>query len=137
MKYYSGKLIIHNETKEYDIDKYVSGHIVTMKFSVNFNNKRMYLSKSFLEQLLESKAVQKYIMNEVSDYISSNKEMIERAITKTLTIGTGPTVEVKVIGQFFYIKVYCSRNHKIEDCINAVNRKIKNQKTQEEILRGE
>lgn len=137
MGYYSGKFIIHNNTDDYKIDDYKKlGHIITFKFSANFNGTRLYLSNTLLKQLLDSNALQKFIIDDCSKYIKENQDLINASIKKTCTIENYPNIKIKVIGKYFFIEVYCGRNHSTDDCINAIKRKLSNEKTRDEILRG-
>lgn len=137
MSYYSGKLIIHNHTVSYGLGNNESmEHILTMKFSVNFNDNRLYLTNTFINQLLESKALQNFIVKEINKHIDNNIEEFNSRIKKICSIENNPTVKVNVIGKYFFIKLYCGRNHTKEDCIKAIKRKLASEKTAEEILRG-
>ena len=111
-------------------------HILTMKFSVNFNDNRLYLTNTFINQLLESKALQNFIVKEINKHIDNNIEEFNSRIKKICSIENNPTVKVNVIGKYFFIKLYCGRNHTKEDCIKAIKRKLDSEKTVEEILRG-
>nr|DAV25193.1 MAG TPA: hypothetical protein [Caudoviricetes sp.] len=137
MGYYSGRLIINNDT---DNDIKVSMEqclIATLRFSASFNKKRLYLNNTILKQILESGVVQDYIVNECSSYFKNNNELINNRINKNLTKENAVKIDIKIIGKYFYIKFYCGRNHTIDDCIAALIRKLKNEKDQLEILRGE
>ena len=137
MGYYSGKFIIHNNTDDYKIADYKNlGHIVTFKFSASFNGTRLYLNNTLLRQLLDSNALQKFIIDDCSKYIKENQDLINTSIKKICTIENDPNINIKVIGKYFFIEVYCGRNHSTDDCINAIKRKLSNEKTRDEILRG-
>lgn len=137
MGYYSGKFIIHNNTEEYNATNYKElGHIMTFKFSASFNGTKLYLNNTLLKQLLESNALQKFIINDCNKYIKNNQDSINASIKKIYTIENNPNIKIKIIGKYFFIEVYCGRNHSTDDCINAIKRKLSNKKTREEILRG-
>lgn len=136
MSYYSGRLIINNESNM-PIDNTAQGLIATFKFSVSFNKEKLFLNNTILNQILESGAVQTYIKKECASYFNSNKDSIEKAISKIYTMELTPRIEIKIIGKYFFINFYCGRNHSIDDCSTALNRKLKNEKSNIEILRGE
>lgn len=137
MGYYSGRLIINNETDNKSKLTMEQSLIATFKFSASFNKKKLYLNNTILKQILESGVVQKYIIDECSSYFKTNKEIIENKINKNLIIENTVKINIKIIGKYFYIKFYCGRNHTIDDCITALIRKLNNEKDRLEILRGE
>lgn len=137
MGYYSGKLIINNNTDN-DIKTSMEQCLMaTLRFSASFNKKKLYLNNTILKQILESGVVQDYIIHECSSYFKDNKELINNRINKSFTIENTVRIDIKIIGKYFYIKFYCGKNHTIDDCITALIRKLKNEKDQLEILRGE
>lgn len=138
MGYYTGKFVIHNNTDNYNLFEQDNiGHILTMKFSANFNDMKLFLTNTLVKQLLSSKALQKFIVNEIDKYMDNNIEKFNSFINKICFIEQNPIVKINVIGKYFFIKVYCGRNHTKEDCIKAVKLKLSNEKTVEEVLRGE
>lgn len=137
MGYYSGKFVIHNDTVGYGLGKSEAmGHILTIKFSASFNDSKLYLSNTLVKQLLESKALQNFIVKEIDKHIESNIEDFNSRIKGICSIENNPSVKINIIGRYFFIKIYCGRNHTKEDCIKAIKRKLASEKTVEEILRG-
>lgn len=138
MSYYSGKLIIHNETEEYNkFNPKELGQILSIRFSINFNKEKLFLSNTLVNQFLSSKAVQKYIVSECDKYMNDNLIEIDNNIRKIFTIENEPKVKISVIGKYFYVKINCGRNHNRKQLIAALKRKLQNEKTLEEILRGD
>lgn len=137
MGYYSGRLIINNETDNEPKRNSEQGLVTTLRFSASFNKKKLYLNNTILNQILESGAVQTYIIDECSSYFKANEELVNNKIKKILTIEHTLKIDIKIIGKYFYIKFYCGRNHTINDCITALTKKLKKEKGQLEILRGE
>ena len=135
MGYYSGRMVIHNETDTYK-DTKEHGLIATLKFSANFNKKKLYLNNTILNQILDSGAVQTYILKECSNYFETYKNEANNAINKILYVENFPNIKIQIIGKYFYIKFYCGRNHTLDDCLEALNKKLKKEKDKIEILRG-
>lgn len=137
MGYYSGRLIINNETDNEPKRKTEQCLVATLRFSASFNKKKLYLNNTILNQILESGAVQTYIIDECSSYFKANEELVNNNIKKVFMIEHTIKIDIKIIGKYFYIKFYCGRNHTIDDCIVALTKKLKKEKGQLEILRGE
>lgn len=138
MGYYSTNLIINNNTDDKEIKQdREQGLIAALRFSVNFNKKKLYLNNTILNQILESGAVQSYIVKECTHHFKENEEYINTRMKKIFTIEHSVKIDIKIIGKFFYIKFYCGRNHCIDECITALTKKLKKEKGHMEILRGE
>lgn len=138
MSYYSGKFIIHNNTDQYYENSYFEQtHIMTMKFSASFNDMKLYLNNTLVKQLLSSKTLQKYIVNECESYMLLYSDAINNTIQSVMSIENTPAIKIRVLGKYLYINMYCGRNHTIDDCVRALARKLRNEKTREEILRGD
>lgn len=136
MGYYSSPLIIHNNTKEYKVDNKDFGLIAEMKFSVNFNKEKLFLNNSILNQILDSGAVQKYLVKEVISFFENNELDIENTIKSICIPESFPKIEIKIIGKYFFIKFFGGINTTIDECINSFTRKIKKEKDKISILRG-
>ena len=137
MKYYSSPLIIHNNTEEYININKKFGLIAEMKFSVNFNKEKLFLNNTILNQILDSGAVQSYIIKEVTNFFEENRLDVNRTIKKICTTEPMPKIEVKIIGKYFFINFYGGINTTIEECIQSLYKKLKKQKDKISILRGE
>lgn len=135
MGYYSGNLIIHHDTSDY-IKPKEQGEVLTLRFYASFNKSKLYLNTTILNQLLNSGTVQNFIIKESTTYINKHSDEINQSINKLFSKEYIPTVTVKIIGKYFYIKVYCGRNHTIENCITAISKQVKREKTIIDILKG-
>lgn len=137
MAYYSSPLIIHNNTEEYRISNKEFGLIAEMKFSINFNKEKLFLNNTILNQILDSGAVQNYIIKEVSSFFEVNKLDIEKTIKSICTPESFPSIEIKIIGKYFFIKFFGGINTTIDECIYNLRKKMKKEKNKISILRGE
>lgn len=136
MAYYSSPLIIHNNTEEYKVNKEF-GFIAEMKFSVNFNKEKLFLNNTILNQILDSGAVQNYIIKEVSSFFEINKLDIEKTIKGICTPEPFPNIEIKIIGKYFFIRFFGGINTSIDECIYSLRKILKKEKNKISLLRGE
>lgn len=137
MAYYSSPLIIHNNTDEYISNNKEFGLIAEMKFSVNFNKEKLFLNNTILNQILDSGAVQNYIIKEISQFFKENNLDINKTIRKICTPEPAPKIDIKIIGKYFFIKFYGGINTTTEECLYSLSKKLKKQNDKISILRGE
>jgi hypothetical protein len=137
MSYYNSSLIIYNNTdNDYNETNKDEKLIAFFKFSITFNKIQLFLDGIFIKQILKSTRVQKFILDECAKYLDLNKDSINNKIKKQLTYELEPIVELKILGKFLYIKVYCGRNNTIENCLDSISNKLRNKKNKSEILKG-
>lgn len=132
--HYSGKIIIHNESTINFDNK--NKYFLLCKFSISFNNKKLYLNNGFIKQLLESNSVRNYLIDEVKEYILLNKDTLIDNSKNILTLENKSYVSIKAIGKYLYVYITATRDNNIDEYIKSFSNKIKRKIDKIELLRG-
>ena len=135
MDSYSGRLKFKLE--EMIIPSEIHNNIVRFKFSASFNGVKLFLNKALLEQVLDaSRVLKEYISDSCIKEMMDSYKKIESRSKEILVIESEAKIKIGILGKYFFIDIYCGRNHKVDDLIATIRRSLGRRKTQLEILRG-